>query len=206
MEIYHPEEQEVLREMKRIRGSARRKRLCRGLLISILACAVTGLIAFNQSYTLTLTKGPGMGETLPGGSLVLCEKVKDGMPSQGDLILYSHDGQTQIKRVIGRGGDRVMISAVGEVRVNGTVLNEPYITGNTANAEMVIRIANLEEDEIFVMGDDRDLSIDSRSEEYGVIKQADVIGRAAAVVWPAYRIEDLRQKETPAEKELEEDS
>ena len=90
MEIYHPRDEELLREMKRVRRSDRRRRLCRGLIILLTLSIAVGLFVFLRYYQLAVAHGTGMGDTLPEGSLLLIRKPEAGQTYQaGDVILYS---------------------------------------------------------------------------------------------------------------------
>ena len=89
MEIYHPRDEELLREMKRVRRSDRRRRLCRGLIILLTLSIAVGLFVFLRYYQLAVTHGTGMGGTLPEGSLLLIRKPEAGQVYKaGDIILY----------------------------------------------------------------------------------------------------------------------
>ena len=89
MEIYHPRDEELLREMKRVRRSDRRKRLCRGLAILLILSIAAGLFVFNRYYFLAVTHGAAMGDTLPEGSLVLVRRQEPGKTyTAGDVLLY----------------------------------------------------------------------------------------------------------------------
>ena len=89
MEIYHPREEELLREMRRVRRSAKRKRLIWGLLIWLVLSIAAGLFLFNRYYMLAVVQGPGMGDTLPSGSLVLFRRAEEGNRyTAGDILLY----------------------------------------------------------------------------------------------------------------------
>ena len=89
MEIYHPRDEELLREMKRVRRSDRRRRLCRGLIILLTLSIAVGLFVFLRYYQLAVAHGTGMGDTLPEGSLLLIRKPEAGQVFHaGDIILY----------------------------------------------------------------------------------------------------------------------
>ena len=191
MEIYHPEEKEVLREMRRVRRKAKRGRLAWGLLIWLALAAATGWFVFNRFYTLALVQGPAMGDTILSGSLVLCKRNNGAQPQQGDIVLYEHGEEWQVKRVIALEGDRVVISRYGEVRINGRVLEEDYIYGQAADTGILARRVNVPDFALFVMGDNRSLSVDSRFNNFGTISEESVIATAKYVIWPLYRLGSL---------------
>ena len=89
MEIYHPRDEELLREMKRVRRSDRRKRLCMGLAVLLILSIAAGLFVFHRYYFLAVTHGAAMGDTLPEGSLVLVRRQEPGKTyTAGDVLLY----------------------------------------------------------------------------------------------------------------------
>ena len=89
MEIYHPRDEELLREMKRVRRSDKGKWLGRGLAVLLALSLAAGLFVFHRYYRLAVSHGTGMGGTLPEGSLVLVRRAEAGQTYRaGDLILY----------------------------------------------------------------------------------------------------------------------
>ena len=89
MEIYHPRDEELLREMRRVRRSAKRRRLIWGLIIWLLLSIATGIFLFNRYFMLTVMQGAAMGDTLPAGSLVLVRRADKGTQyTAGDILLY----------------------------------------------------------------------------------------------------------------------
>ena len=197
MEIYHPKDEELLREMRRVRRVRKRSRLLWGFVITLLLCVAAGWFLFQQYFTLTVMKGPGMGDTLPNGTLVLVRKNPPEALLRGDILLYSRDGREQLKRLIALPEDRVVLSpyAAEEIRVNGVAIAEPYVTGRAAETGLTSRRLTVEEGMLFLAGDQRSLSVDSRFRDYGLVPQENVIGRAEYVIWPFYRFRSLRQEQ-----------
>lgn len=108
-------------------------------------------------------------------------------PAHGDIVVISHGAEYSkplIKRVIAVGGDRLEIDFDSEIiRVNGEELKEDYIQGHTRDEQGEIP-AVIPEGKVFVMGDNRTVSLDSRSPEIGLIDVKDIIGKAQCVVYP----------------------
>lgn len=89
MEIYRPRDEELLREMRRVRRAAKRRRLLWGLVIWLVLSIAAGIFVFNRLYLLAVVKGPAMGDTLPAGSLVLVRRMEnDTTYTAGDVLLY----------------------------------------------------------------------------------------------------------------------
>ena len=101
MEIYHPRDEELLREMRRVRRSDRRKRLAIGMAVLLVLSAAFGLFVFHRYYQLAVMHGPAMGDTLPEGSLVLVRKPETEKPYvSGDIILYEKRIATPVEITI----------------------------------------------------------------------------------------------------------
>ena len=98
MEIYHPRDDELLREMRRVRRAAKRKRLIWGFVIWLLLSIAAGIILFNRFYTLAIVQGPAMGDTLPAGSLVLVRRAEQSKSYEaGDILLYEKTMAAQVE-------------------------------------------------------------------------------------------------------------
>jgi signal peptidase I len=127
-------------------------------------------------------EGQSMEPNLHDGEYVLIDKISYRLhsPERGDVIVFvpPSNERDYIKRVIGLPGDTVEIRG-GQVYVNGTALDEPYLH-NLTNADMPARA--VEEGRYFVMGDNRNNSSDSRS--FGAITPQSIVGRAWLVYWP----------------------
>ncbi len=188
MEIYHPKDDELLREMKRVRRAMKRKRLLTGLLVFLVLGCIFGWFVFNRYCTLAVFHGPAMGDTLADGSLVLVKRSGGDETQQGDIILYETGTGTQIKRIMAREGDQVIVSPYVHLRVNGVTLEEPETTGRNMDAGIRTRRLTVEEGTLFMEGDQLSLSVDSRYPDYEVVLNEDVIGKVRFVLWPIYRI------------------
>lgn len=127
-------------------------------------------------------EGSSMEPTLQEGQYLIVNRLSYFLdePQRGDIIVlhYPNDRSRDfIKRIIGLPGDTVSISN-GEVRVNGILIDEPYIKDPSPNNQTW----TVEEDGFFVMGDNRRNSSDSRS--WSFLPEDDIIGRAWVVYWP----------------------
>ena len=187
MEIYHPREDELLREMRRVRREGRRKRLLWGTLIILVLSALFGWLVLTRWFTLAEMRGPDMGSTLPEGSLVLVQLLDNGDCARGDIVLFETDEGYQLKRVLATGGDQLVLNPYGETRVNGDLVETNHLIGRHTDAGVTARRLTIQNNEVFVQGDHLSLSIDSRHRNYGPIPKDRIIGRAAFVLWPVYR-------------------
>ena len=186
MEIYHPQDEELLREMRRVRRSGKTKRILWGLLIGLVLTAALGWFLFGQFFALTVCEGPGMSTAVPAGSLVLIRRGTEDL-QQGDLVLYETNDGWQLKRVLAREGDRVVVNTYGEIRVNSQEYRADSFAGRTEDTGVTTRRLTVPEGEIFVQGDQLSLSVDSRYRTYGTVSLEKVTGKACFILWPIAR-------------------
>ncbi|WP_431948237.1 signal peptidase I [Actinacidiphila sp. bgisy167] len=131
--------------------------------------------------------GGWLGETAPVQTNPVTDAVRKGLSFVG--LMPSAEEKDLIKRVIAVGGDTVECKGTGPVKVNGKALDEPYIyPGNTPCGDRPFGPIKVPEGRIWVMGDHRQDSLDSRYHQdlpgKGTVSVDEVVGRAVAVVWP----------------------
>lgn len=149
-----------------------------------MVAAVAGIAAIVATFMLPVMRvdGSSMSETLSDGDIVVAARA--GGCSTGDVIAFYHNNDILIKRVIATGGQWVDIDERGVVRVDGQVLDEPYVTG-LARGDVSIGLPyQVPDGRLFVMGDHRETSVDSRSTQVGPVREELVVGRIFARVWP----------------------
>ena len=163
----------------------------------VLVCVLGAVIAFNLVVRLSVVDGQSMDPTLEHGELMLVWSLGYS-PKQGDIIIinkttadFLHE-QAIVKRVIALGGQTVDIDyGEGVVYVDGEALDEDYILEEMylpGNPYMQDTHFEVPEGEVFVLGDNRNGSTDSRDERLGSIDEGYILGRAVAAVWPFDKI------------------
>ena len=126
--------------------------------------------------------GNSMSPTFQNGEIVLSLKKNDY--KQGDIIAFYHGNKILIKRVIAKSGDWVDIDKDGNVYVNNKKVEEKYID-NIAYGNTDIKLPyQVPDNKYFVLGDDRENSIDSRNTQIGSIDKNDIVGKITLKVWP----------------------
>lgn len=159
----------------------------------IIALLIVGAMAMVLKPTIV--KESSMEPTLYENNYLLINKmaykIKDH-PECGDIIVFRSELKDEkgkdkllIKRVIGVEGDVITIED-GEVYRNGQLLQEDYVmtSGNTMEEDMEIKDLKVPEDRVFVMGDHREMSMDSRSLAVGTVSESVIMGKAFVRLYP----------------------
>ncbi len=148
-------------------------------LITVAAIAV--LVAVLLLPVLRIY-GTSMSPTLDEGNYVL--SVKGSNFETGDVIAFYYNNKILIKRVIAQPGEWVDIAKDGTVYVNNVKIDEPYVT-DLAFGECDIELPyQVPESRVFVMGDHRDVSVDSRSTTIGCVAEEQIVGKIVFCIWP----------------------
>ena len=153
---------------------------------SIIFSFAVVLIILTFFVRLVDVNGASMMNTLMDGDKVLVTNFLYE-PKTNDIVIISHGAHYDkplVKRVIATEGQKLSIDFENQiVRVDGRILPQPYAVGETdqRNAEIPEVIP---EGKVFVMGDNRYVSSDSRNTEVGLINESDIIGKAQFVVFP----------------------
>ena len=148
------------------------------------------MLAFLLLFRIVVVSGPSMQNTLMDGDyLLLLSGVLYREPQQGDIIVASKDsfesGVPIVKRVIAVEGQEVDIDFEnGIVYVDGQAIDEPYITAPTHLAEGVEFPLTVSEGCVFVLGDNRPVSCDSRNPRVGLLDKREILGKAIFLFLP----------------------
>lgn len=155
-----------------------------------LVAAVVGVVLlFTFLVRLISVSGPSMQNTLYTGDRMLVLNNIFCRYQPGDVVVvnaYNAElDETLVKRVVAVGGQTVDIDFVtGTVYVDGAALDEPYVKEPTYTPEGVTFPLTLAEDEVFIMGDNRNHSTDSRDLHLGPVKTDYIQGKAVLLVFP----------------------
>ena len=177
-----PTAEQYSKELQRIRyRSDYRKMLANTVSSLIVVAAIAVLISMLFLPVLRVT-GTSMTPTLMNDELVICSKRSNF--KSGDVVAFYFNNKILLKRVIGTAGDVIDVTEDGFVYVNGEMLDEPYVSEH-AFGECDIELPyQVPENRIFVMGDHRATSIDSRSSTIGCVADEYIIGRVILRIYP----------------------
>ncbi|MEE0763179.1 MAG: signal peptidase I [Acutalibacteraceae bacterium] len=157
------------------------------ILRSVLISASILILIITFVFTMVIVDGRSMQHTLESGDKIIVTKM-GYQPKDGDVIVVgkSEEGYSKpiVKRVIATEGQTLEIDFENQqVIVDGKVLDEPYISSETIEGTAEIPEV-IPEGYVFVMGDNRYISMDSRYKDIGLVNVDDIVGKAVFVVFP----------------------
>lgn len=155
--------------------------------VSIIIAVILALVIKTYIFTLVKVDGPSMNPTLTHGDTLYANRFLYS-PEAGDIVIFrpAHSPKTPyIKRVIATEGQEVYIDAIsGTVTVDGKVLREDYISEPLLSAGNMTYPCVVPKDHIFVLGDNRNNSRDSRDATVGFVPEDNIIGKAVFRILP----------------------
>ena len=150
---------------------------------AMIVALVVLVLLFVTVLRVVGVDGDSMVPTLHDGDRLLLSCV-DRHYETGDIVVIDrYTREPIIKRVIAVAGDTVWIDEEQRLFVNGEQQREPYIQGANVPRDLTGRVT-VPDGSVFVMGDNRSISLDSRSRDVGMVSVKDIIGRAVFRVWP----------------------
>ena len=165
----------------------------RGASFAVLGLLVAGVLWLSQTVRIGEILSDSMSPTLRRGDkyVIRIDAYRHEAPKQGDILVIRRpeNGELLVKRVIGVGGDEVGVM-FGRGWVNGAWLDEPYIDPRPGIREFPT-LARVPDGHLFLMGDNRNFSEDSR--DIGTLPAANVMGRVTAIIYPRDRRETLER-------------
>ena len=148
-------------------------------LITVSAIAV--LVAVLLMPVLQIY-GSSMAPTLAEGDIVL--SLKGTEFEKGDVMAFYYNNNILVKRVVAQTGDWVDITEDGTVYVNNVAIDEPYLIDKAYGETNIELPYQVPESRVFVMGDHRSVSIDSRNTAVGCVASEQIVGKIVFRVWP----------------------
>lgn len=153
--------------------------------ILIVIAALTALMA-TRVFVLVQINGSSMKPTLKEDEIVILHQTKT--VKKGDIIGFYYGGKILLKRVTAGAGDEIDIDWEGNVSVNGERLDEPYLKEKTLGKCDLEFPYEVPEGTIFVLGDNRAISMDSRIKSIGCVESEQIVGKVIFRMWPMARV------------------
>ena len=177
-----PTLEQIRRERSRLQYRSRYGRALRSTLRALAVAAALALLVATLWLPVLRIYGSSMWPTLMDGQIVLCVKTRSFAP--GDVTAFYHGNKLLIKRYVAGPSDWVDIDDSGNVTVNSEPLEEPYLAEKAFGQTNISLPYQVPEGRYFVMGDNRDASVDSRNTAVGPIAMDQVVGKVFFRIWP----------------------
>lgn len=177
-----PSSEEVEQELNRAQYKRRYNRTLKSTVFALVTAAAAAVLVAALWLPVLEIFGSSMTPTLREGQYVVA--VKDSTPQTGDIIAFYYGNKVLVKRCIAGPGSWVEILDDGTVMVNGKPLDEPYLKAKSLGICDLEFPYQVPEGTYFLMGDERETSVDSRHSSIGCIPVDQMVGKIVYRVWP----------------------
>lgn len=185
-----PTTEQIEKELRRERHKGRYQTVLLSTVYVMVVVAAIAILVATLWLPVLQIYGSSMTPTITDGEIVF--SVKQSTMEPGDIVAFYYNNKILVKRVICGAGDWINIDKDGEVYVNGDKLDEPYLV-EKAFGECDIELPyQVPDGKIFVMGDHRSTSVDSRSTSIGCVSQEQIVGKITFRVWPLSRFGTIK--------------
>ena len=177
--------EQIEQEKNRLRYKQRYHRTLKSTVAVLLVVAALAILAATLWMPVLQIYGTSMTPTLTDGEIIFTIKTSEFEP--GDIIAFYYNNKILVKRVIAEPGDWVDIESEGTVYVNSEPLEETYLTEKAYGDTNIALPYQVPDGKIFVMGDHRETSVDSRNTAVGCVSREQVVGKIIFHIWPLNR-------------------
>lgn len=186
-ELTLPTSQQLEEELSRAKYRKRYRRVLRSTIYTLITVAAIAVLVATLLLPVLQVYGSSMTPTLTDRDIVLTIKTSEF--KSGDVVAFYYNNKILVKRVIAQAGEWVDITPEGDVYVGATqqsmeLLDEPYLMEKAfgdCNIELPYQVP---ESRVFVMGDHRSISVDSRNTAVGCVAEEQLVGKLVFRVWP----------------------
>jgi len=177
-----PTTEQLRQERLRLRYKKRYSRTLKSTAAILVVVAAAAVLVATLWMPVLRIYGDSMAPTLQDGQIVV--SLKTGSFQPGGIAAFYHGNKLLIKRFIAGPSDWVNIDEAGNVSVNGEELDEPYLTEKAFGNTDIDLPYQVPDQRYFLLGDNRDVSIDSRNTAVGCIAEDQIVGKVVFRIWP----------------------
>ena len=181
-----PSTEQLEAELKRVRYKRRYRAVLRSTVYTLVTVAAVSVLVATLWLPVLQIFGSSMTPTLHNGEIVFSMKTSEFQ--QGDIVAFYYNNKILVKRMIAGPGDWFDMDPDGRVYVNNKELPEPYLTERAFGETNIELPYQVPDGKIFVLGDHRATSVDSRNTAVGCVAQEQVVGKIIFRIWPIDKI------------------
>jgi signal peptidase I len=177
-----PSTAELQDELARETYRQKYARILKSTIVLLLIAIAAAILVVTLWMPVLRVYGTSMTPNLEDGNVVVLTKASTYQT--GDIVGFYYNNKILIKRVIAHSGDWVDIKDDGTVYVNGEAIDEPYVQEKALGDCDLEFPYQVPESRVFVLGDHRSVSVDSRSSQLGCVSDEQIVGKLLLRVWP----------------------
>ena len=185
-----PTAEQIRKERARLRHKSRYSRTLRSTIAILVVVAAVAVLVATLWMPVLRIYGSSMAPTLNDGQIVISLKTTDF--KTGDIAAFYYGNKLLIKRYIAGASDWVNIDEDGTVSVNGIELDEPYLAEKALGQTDIELPYQVPDKRYFLMGDNREDSVDSRNTAVGCALDDQIVGKVVFCIWPLDRFGPVR--------------
>lgn len=184
-----PTTEELEQELQRLQYKNRYRSALKSTVYTLITVAAAVVLVATLWLPVLQIYGSSMTPTLQPKDIVVT--LKRSEVKHGDIIAFYYNNKILIKRVIATPGQWVDIDEAGQVFIDGHPLQEPYIQEPAFGDTNIKLPYQVPDGKIFVMGDHRETSLDSRNTAVGTVSQEQLVGKILLRIWPFDRAGEI---------------